>query len=641
MTKSIVRLIITFGLCMGFSLFLGYFFGISSSDSTRYVPVETHLADETRISSGARKKMSEQSIKFRERGLSTGVKPVSVRSQKRVATQDFFRGLRSRNEIGLKLQQLGFETGAEVGVQKGEFAMKTLSLWPSCKHYYVIDSWKNQENSKDLANVANDVQERFYRQTLKRLQKWQDKIRVFRTYSTKAAAQIPDKSVDYVYLDARHDYCGIKEDLVAFWPKVRPGGVLAGHDFHTAHEVKILSPEQDWSLCMDGTVNQGAVKGAVLEFANTHGLHVLKTGEKRFPSWIIVKPGAAPENVRTSVEDFDVSDASKEFHDIVENDGKNSEALPQDIIELMNICILCRSGNLANVRVKMLLNSLMLHRSGKSKPSSFFFHIFADSMCQKHLESALPSSFSNLAWYPLNEVSEFRSRYVWSTSAATTKHHAKAVLLDKLVLPIFVRRRFPNLSSFLFLDLDQIVLSPIENLFAFASELKRKNKKIKMAATCAKDPERLLEYCGEKTDEETYRCHDTIYCFTGTVMYFLSSMESDAQYLRMLKESTKTVFEAIGGIRQGDQEVFNYLLATRGEKEYGSLPPTWNCLVRDARKDKPYTGKHWPKLWRFDRCHAVHWAGLEDKSNHVANRPFQSFVQAYSNLPFTYSFGPA
>ena len=40
-----------------------------------------------------------------------------------------------------------------------------------------------------------------------------------------------DASLDLAYIDARHDYDGVSEDLAAWWPKICPGGLLAGHDF--------------------------------------------------------------------------------------------------------------------------------------------------------------------------------------------------------------------------------------------------------------------------------------------------------------------------------------------------------------------------------------------------------------------------
>ena len=33
------------------------------------------------------------------------------------------------------------------------------------------------------------------------------------------------------YIDARHDYCGCSEDIQNWWPKVKPGGIMAGHDY--------------------------------------------------------------------------------------------------------------------------------------------------------------------------------------------------------------------------------------------------------------------------------------------------------------------------------------------------------------------------------------------------------------------------
>ena len=46
------------------------------------------------------------------------------------------------------------------------------------------------------------------------------------------------ESLDFVYLDARHDFCAMIEDLEAYWPLVAPGGILAGHDYMTSPEVR-------------------------------------------------------------------------------------------------------------------------------------------------------------------------------------------------------------------------------------------------------------------------------------------------------------------------------------------------------------------------------------------------------------------
>jgi predicted O-methyltransferase YrrM len=46
-----------------------------------------------------------------------------------------------------------------------------------------------------------------------------------------ASARVPDSSLDFVYIDAGHDYNNVKCDLAAWAPKVRPGGIIVGDDY--------------------------------------------------------------------------------------------------------------------------------------------------------------------------------------------------------------------------------------------------------------------------------------------------------------------------------------------------------------------------------------------------------------------------
>jgi cephalosporin hydroxylase len=48
--------------------------------------------------------------------------------------------------------------------------------------------------------------------------------------SPGAADEFADGTVDLVFLDADHTYEGVKADLAAWFPKVKSGGILAGHD---------------------------------------------------------------------------------------------------------------------------------------------------------------------------------------------------------------------------------------------------------------------------------------------------------------------------------------------------------------------------------------------------------------------------
>eukprot|EP00746_Dinoflagellata_sp_MGD_P047190 gnl/MRDRNA2_/MRDRNA2_21638_c0_seq1.p1 gnl/MRDRNA2_/MRDRNA2_21638_c0~~gnl/MRDRNA2_/MRDRNA2_21638_c0_seq1.p1 ORF type:complete len:351 (+),score=51.50 gnl/MRDRNA2_/MRDRNA2_21638_c0_seq1:98-1054(+) len=53
-----------------------------------------------------------------------------------------------------------------------------------------------------------------------------------RTSSVAAASAFEDESLDVVYIDADHKWWSVVQDLAAWWPKIRPGGALLGHDFH-------------------------------------------------------------------------------------------------------------------------------------------------------------------------------------------------------------------------------------------------------------------------------------------------------------------------------------------------------------------------------------------------------------------------
>ena len=110
--------------------------------------------------------------------------------------------------------------------------------------------------------------------------------------SSDAAKLIPNNSLDYVYVDARHDYCGVTDDLLNYWPKVRPGGIFAGHDYVAAKDSQKKSTGQDWSLCADGSRRHGAVKEAVLDFANERHLQIVVVYKEQVmnPSWMIRKP---------------------------------------------------------------------------------------------------------------------------------------------------------------------------------------------------------------------------------------------------------------------------------------------------------------------------------------------------------------
>ena len=119
----------------------------------------------------------------------------------------------------------------------------------------------------DFANVRQEEQDKIYDHAMKNLKSFREKIHVCRNYTTVCVHTYPNDYFDFIYVDARHDFKGVWEDLVAYWPKLKVGGIIAGHDYVTNNDGPL--PRQDWSKNYDGTIDETGtvVKGAVDKFA--------------------------------------------------------------------------------------------------------------------------------------------------------------------------------------------------------------------------------------------------------------------------------------------------------------------------------------------------------------------------------------
>lgn len=196
----------------------------------------------------------------------------------------------TRTDLGRILQDKGARTGVELGVQSGFFSNDLLTQWTSCASLFLVDSWQQLSNYADSANVdAKEQLERmFFARNLLAKFKEQTSLYFFPMFTSEAANFVPSE-LDFVYVDARHDYCGVAEDIAIWWPKLRAGGLMGGHDYLTNREVQDLTPNQDWSLCSNGSVIPGAVKQAVLEFVEHEGLEISISSDQ-WPSWLVQKP---------------------------------------------------------------------------------------------------------------------------------------------------------------------------------------------------------------------------------------------------------------------------------------------------------------------------------------------------------------
>src|SRR5262249_3794937 len=98
---------------------------------------------------------------------------------------------------------------------------------------YVVDLWDgwfwNDDRQAVPMNEGSDVFWHFMRNM--RRQGLDEVLCPLKMSSEKAALLFEDGSVDFVFVDGDHGYEAVKRDLAAWFPKVKAGGVLAGHDY--------------------------------------------------------------------------------------------------------------------------------------------------------------------------------------------------------------------------------------------------------------------------------------------------------------------------------------------------------------------------------------------------------------------------
>lgn len=127
--------------------------------------------------------------------------------------------------------------GAEVGVYIGEHAESILNNL-NMQRLYLIDAWDDFQ--KDVserwkpawAKIGREKEPGtpVYMSCLKRFEN-NDNVSIIRKPSILAASSMVAIGLDFVYIDAGHEYENVLTDLVAWYLLVRKGGIIAGHDF--------------------------------------------------------------------------------------------------------------------------------------------------------------------------------------------------------------------------------------------------------------------------------------------------------------------------------------------------------------------------------------------------------------------------
>lgn len=99
--------------------------------------------------------------------------------------------------------------------------------------FYAVDTWEGEHGDESQVSTVKAAGGSIYPQFLDNMKKAGvgDFVRPLRMLSVAAAAQFADASIDFLFIDDDHTEASVRADLAAWFPKVKPGGVIAGHDF--------------------------------------------------------------------------------------------------------------------------------------------------------------------------------------------------------------------------------------------------------------------------------------------------------------------------------------------------------------------------------------------------------------------------
>jgi hypothetical protein len=132
----------------------------------------------------------------------------------------------NRQTLASFFAHMGFNQGAEIGVESGRYA-RDLCAANLGLHLYCVDAWQSYGAYRQ--HVSQQRTEWMLERTRERLAGFS--YTIIRKFSVEAAAGIEDGSLDFVYIDANHAYEHVVEDIAAWLPKVRSGGIISGHDY--------------------------------------------------------------------------------------------------------------------------------------------------------------------------------------------------------------------------------------------------------------------------------------------------------------------------------------------------------------------------------------------------------------------------
>lgn len=184
-----------------------------------------------------------------------------------------------------KYQKTGMVV-AEIGTYDGTTTKDYIDIIKQNNgHLYAIDWFNGNENVEGNLHTFNeDNSDNVYQQFVNNIHTYMDITTIKRGKSSDMIPEIPDGSLDICFIDADHRYLNVYKDIEMCLPKIKPGGIICGHDFDDMSLLDKLKPEWLELDTIDG-VHYGVIK-AVYDHFGYDVESIPDPNGQRYPIWL-------------------------------------------------------------------------------------------------------------------------------------------------------------------------------------------------------------------------------------------------------------------------------------------------------------------------------------------------------------------
>ncbi len=145
------------------------------------------------------------------------------------------RKILTRFDLAKHFADLGFKKGVEVGVARGVYSEILLKSIPGLE-LFCVDPWTVYRGGR--RGGRKSVQFAAYDEAVGRLADYN--AHIIRKFSTNAVKAFVNDSLDFVFIDANHNFDYVIEDIVAWSRKVKAGGIVSGHDYYKFNDSGVI-----------------------------------------------------------------------------------------------------------------------------------------------------------------------------------------------------------------------------------------------------------------------------------------------------------------------------------------------------------------------------------------------------------------